>query len=164
MPEHRQLASFCQYIFSSQSHHCASHFTSCRLRTVRKAELEHTSLPHFLTSHIKKVQVPRPPATNSPDVQLCLPLSTTEVPQKPNPQEVHTTTPPFAGKSRSHWPVRCSSHPGPGSAGTVAPTAPREKHQDSCTFAGPPVESRPLSGISSAIAWDGGNARAMVQP
>jgi hypothetical protein len=164
MPEHRQLASFCQYIFSSQSHHCASHFTSGRLRTVRKAELEHTSLPHFLTSHIKKVQVPRPPATNSPDVQLCLPLSTTEVPQKPNPQEVHTTTPPFAGKSRSHWPVRCSSHPGPGSAGTVAPTAPREKHQDSCTFAGPPVESRPLSGIPSAIAWDGGNARAMVQP
>ncbi|KAH8769485.1 hypothetical protein BGZ57DRAFT_463563 [Hyaloscypha finlandica] len=58
MPEHRQLASFCQYIFSSQSHHCDSHFTSCQLRTVRKAELEHTSLPHFLTSHIKKSKSP----------------------------------------------------------------------------------------------------------
>lgn len=164
MPEHRQLASFCQYIFSSQSHHCDSHFTSCQLRTVRKAELEHTSLPHFLTSHIKKS---KSPVHQRPTHQTCS-FAFHSVPQRSLRSRTRKRCTPlplhFAGKSRSHWPVRCSSHPGPGSAGTVAPTAPREKHQDSCTFAGPPVESRPLSGISSAIAWDGGNARSMEQP
>jgi len=52
------------------------------------------------------------------------------------------------------------------SAGILAPTKPREKHQDSCAPAGLPVAKLHISitRFRPAIAWDEGNARAMEQP
>lgn len=77
----------CQYIFSSQSHHFDFPLTSSRLRTVRKVNSNTlASLQHFLTSHINSFKSPIPQRPTHQGAHPILPLSTTEDPQKPNPE------------------------------------------------------------------------------
>jgi len=176
MAEHHLSAcQHCQYIPSSPSHHLSLPLTTSQPRTVPVSTLNGTpaSSRHFLSSHINNFKSPNPPATNSPDVHRPLlhhavhhPMATRKDPKAEPTSRTHhcpstlPATPAAIGQ--------CTALPIPGreacvSAGTFAPTAPREKHQGSCALASPPVGSLCLRNIPSAIAWDGGNARAMVQ-
>jgi hypothetical protein len=87
MPEHHQLAS----IANTSSHH--SHTTSIFLSQAldfgpfeKSNSNTPASLQHFLTSHINSFKSPIPQRPTHQGAHPILPLSTTEDPQKPNPE------------------------------------------------------------------------------
>ncbi|KAN0110638.1 hypothetical protein V8E51_007025 [Hyaloscypha variabilis] len=171
MLEHRQPASFA----NTSSHH--SYTTSNLLSQaldVRPSDRSNSNTPdilqHFLTYHIKYVQVPPSSSDQLTRRAAFLPLNSTRYHRarsKAEPTELYTPLPlhlqanpaAIGSCAAAHIPGRKACV----SAGTFAPTAPREKHQGSCALASPPVGSLCLRNIPSAIAWDGGNARPMVQ-
>jgi len=156
MAEHHLSAcQHCQYIPSSPSHHLSLPLTTSQPRTVPVSTLNGTpaSSRHFLSSHINNFKSPNPPATNSPDVHRPLlhhavhhPMATRKDPKAEPTSRTHhcpstqPATPAAIGQ--------CTALPIPGrepcvSAGILAPTTTREKHQARCTLAAAPNRMAP---------------------
>ncbi|KAE9372490.1 hypothetical protein N431DRAFT_242837 [Stipitochalara longipes BDJ] len=169
MSEHLQLGSFANP--SSHHSHTILHLLPQAL-DVGPPDSSNSNTPD-ISQHFPQFSHKISPSPPCPGDQLTrraalLPLSSTpyhRARSKAEPSELYTPLPlhlqanpaAIGSCAAAHIPGReaCVS------AGTLPPTAPREKHRDSCTLASPPVGSRRLSNIPSAIAWDGGNARAM---